>query len=846
MSDTLVLNRPLSGLQPNVDHKTRDSIGVLEGSNFRVLNSGLVTAYGAKANKLIPQLRLPEYASVVQNLLFSDEFVIDLDTQTIVYVWETKDNIKGRWTSAYVGGVYYFCRAGRGLYTYNYTTKQFLPATVAGSSIAVTDYIACASVAGRLVALTEDAIAYSDFDDGSNIGLTNIDTGAAVQSLVIAGNGKGLALVSTYDSMYVFTQTGVIIGSGSDAVSAFRFQAVIGRRYAPLNSFCVAPLEEHSHVILTEAGLFVVTTGEALPQPWEPEMSEYLVRQYFVYGRTEVALTYVAELQEIMVSVQDSRTRRALYDKAFTYYLPTRMWGSFNEHHYLVSDYGYVDINGEFYNWVTDLYRTKLNHSAKYVIPPIYDIATYTDEDGNLVSSGMFVFSNFATNNTSSSFFASVEGNLREFSLPEIILTSLPDYFQGSIYSEEPMLEPLDNVTIDNRNSTDTLPTEPQNNVTHQYRDTVITATPEPHDNAMVSLYSDSSEDEVVLEPADSVVTETYDSGTVLPTEPEDNYNSELHFTGTVATPVPEDNTTELEPDEIIDYNLLDGEEDWNELNGLVEYNDKYIVNTYCTFGNEVSINNIVANTHASFGNEFSRANLLVDTFCEFGLWFQLGSQVANTYFTMGLEAYYEQNVVETYCSFGVGISYGQILCNTYSDFGLQTRYGTLINQTSMQFAGSYYTDVIVPQDYVRESLGSYLVMGAYRFTDQATVDALSVITNLAIGSEERNVNIDELDYEEEPDEIIDYNLLDGEEDWGVDASIVPLFDVSVEGTLDGYKIWADQLHEPQITVDNGNMKYYSLYSTGIYHRVKIDASEYGQAVNLKFLELQGFLGGRL
>lgn len=334
------------GDQPALDRKQVQEPYVVEGENYLVDAEGPYSAFG---NAIINYTRLEGsedlYSFEVNEefFLFHDELVLRYDANYRsyypAYIYETADaSQKWPWTSALVGGVYYFARKGYGLISYNPITMKW--AQVSGNGLAATaDIYACLEVVGRLVVLSEDAYQWSNIDDGTQF-TTNTSTGTGAQALNIVGGGTPYGLYRTADGFCAVTSQGVVKAEQIDAISLTFRHYVLTKDIKPLDQFNIIQFGKDTILMLTKNGLY--TTSGRHPEIFDPLMSEYFYRKLFPTINLAtvglIKLHYSDDKQLLFISISENEIPFS-YPYAHVLYRPVNKWGRFNRNHVAVGDF---------------------------------------------------------------------------------------------------------------------------------------------------------------------------------------------------------------------------------------------------------------------------------------------------------------------------------------------------------------------------------------------------------------------------------------------------------------------------------------------------------------------------
>ena len=147
--------------------------------------------------------------------------------------------------------------------------------------------------------------------------------------------------------------------------------------------------------------------------------------------------------------------------------------------------------------------------------------------------------------------------------------------------------------------------------------------------------------------------------------------------------------------------------------------------------------------------------------------------------------------------------------------------------------------------------LNASVLVGLYRLTDELTADRLSYITNANIGmlsDAAGTVYEDWMSDVEYPTKITEdwLTMPDENVDWGGDPVLSTLGDPKIISSLDGYTPDENQVDALNLVRADGKIKFYSCYSSGLYHAYQFDAFEIGENFAIKTIDMTMNLGGRI
>lgn len=140
--------------------------------------------------------------------------------------------------------------------------------------------------------------------------------------------------------------------------------------------------------------------------------------------------------------------------------------------------------------------------------------------------------------------------------------------------------------------------------------------------------------------------------------------------------------------------------------------------------------------------------------------------------------------------------------------------------------------------------IGAYIEIGLLRLPVVENADEMSLITDMSVGMFDNTTFGGTEDWMTMPNEVADWMLLAGMEDWGFGIPSIVTYSVEMIATNDGVNTFTNQV--PTMSTDAGAVQFYKPFITGIFHKVRVGADEVDQAFHLKFLELSGSNAGRL
>ena len=198
---------------------------------------------------------------------------------------------------------------------------------------------------GRLVVVTEELIKWSAVANGEDMA-PDPDTGAGFQVLYSAGQ----ICYSYGDGVLTYTANGIFRSALTNSAVVFRHLPFYGNEFVPFNPWCVVEMPDNTQVFLTDHG-FYITDGNKAPELWQPLMSEFFADlQELVEPApfsTAIRLTSLQKERIIAVSIVPFDTQNPwLFEDAWIYHTRTDQWGSLNRFHYGLLEYSF--LLGEF------------------------------------------------------------------------------------------------------------------------------------------------------------------------------------------------------------------------------------------------------------------------------------------------------------------------------------------------------------------------------------------------------------------------------------------------------------------------------------------------------------------
>lgn len=360
----------IKGRTPGLEPTQSKELFALEGRNYTFDSLGVKSPFGNRLLTPVSFVR-PAHAQGVRLRLRGGDRVFHLLADGI-YEWDeaaggyqTIFQIPSaivtpyRWTHQYLNGQMYFAHPTTGLLVLNLDTGICAP----HEDVAIGTLPRIMSVTennGRLVVMTDEFYGWSAPSNGLDFKPTF--GGAGFQKIAERVAGDPILALSYARGVMTWTTGGIMRAEFSGDTSVFRFRT-LNTEYRPINSFCMARVDEDTVIFLDERGLFQ-TRGEAIT-PYAPVFNEFLIN--FLQDNkyrdgTNVRLEWDDRKRYLFLSYSDSYAS-PLFEKCFVYYPPLDKWGEFNESHYgilpiRIDDseradeyFGFVDESGRPRYW---------------------------------------------------------------------------------------------------------------------------------------------------------------------------------------------------------------------------------------------------------------------------------------------------------------------------------------------------------------------------------------------------------------------------------------------------------------------------------------------------------------
>lgn len=326
---------------PYYDAKQLAEFSVVGGKNFMPTVSGYKSAFGSDVlsdrsldTRLLLNAQIFSLAEEV--LVLCNRYGIlqyDPDSEGWYYLVKSSSELSSGypWSIAYVGGDWFFCKSGFGVWRYRLDERsgKFISDNVPDGPVSI-----CAS-GGRLVILGRSTYAWSAVGDGSDLE-TSLVTGAGFQALSLIG-GKPLSVKSNTIGFLVYTTAGIIRVESVDTPNPFYHKVLTADDYAPVSPWAVCEIGTGSHVFLAKSGLYA-TSGD-YPQILEKDFSKWLTGttlKYLLQSRYDLplALAYDANRRYLILSYAEYAIDASPYSIAYVLDIELAKWGKFDQNHY--------------------------------------------------------------------------------------------------------------------------------------------------------------------------------------------------------------------------------------------------------------------------------------------------------------------------------------------------------------------------------------------------------------------------------------------------------------------------------------------------------------------------------
>lgn len=326
---------------PYYDAKQLAEFSVVGGKNFMPTVSGYRSAFGSDVlsdrsldTRLLLNAQIFSLAEEV--LVLCNRYgIMQYDPASEGWYYLVKSNSELStsypWSIAYVGGDWFFCKSGFGVWRYRLDERSGMFV----SNNVPTDPVSICSSGGRLVILGRSTYAWSAIGDGTDL-KTSLVTGAGFQALSLIG-GKPLAVKSNTIGFLVYTTAGIIRVEAIDTPNPFYHKVLTADDYAPVSPWAICEVGTGSHVFLAKSGLYA-TSGD-YPNILEKEFSKWLTGttlKYLLQSRYDLplALTYDANRRLLVLSYAEYAIDASPYSVAYALDIELAKWGKFDQNHY--------------------------------------------------------------------------------------------------------------------------------------------------------------------------------------------------------------------------------------------------------------------------------------------------------------------------------------------------------------------------------------------------------------------------------------------------------------------------------------------------------------------------------
>jgi hypothetical protein len=794
----------IKGLIPLLDRKRVQQPFVVDGRNFYIDADGPISGFGEQE---------------VFHEAFASGVVLDFNEASNdfipVFTFLQPASVFP-WTHATVGGIEYFARKDVGLLQFNTVTDQW--ALITGSDVP-SDIQACAESGGRLIVAATGWSAWSAIDDGTDFAPSTV-TGAGAQALgLIAATGADdiITVLPVAEGYLTITKNGIMRSRLVERLNPFQHTRLTEvHDPLPINPFSIIELSRFRHVFLAREGFFAIEGGKLTT--WQPVMGEFFHARQLPFFDLDnfpniVRLSVDNDRQWVIVSVATTQAP-SQYNIAYVLYIPSDEWGVFNRLHsaFIKLDvstalqtgfsFGFVDTQGSIFRFTDG----SINNSWPVARRETYDYHANVEfparrEVADNVMPSRLVFSHI----DEGQFAASGVYNL-EFEQQTSMEPAVPDAVQ-----------------IENDGHLNLIEAKGRNFALFDwfYDGTCINALNVAlgYDGLLLAdqLTDDASSggNSGMNNSVGSSLPSTAIFGASIKIKKDFTANHfcgyELVFGGAVF-PTPK-----------IEAVLV-----FNPATGVVNASPILTNVTVVEVGDYWEISAALANDAA--GNHIFELTISP-------LWNLDGSLVRDNIPT--------------------GLS---VIVDDARAWRLDLPVYTF--QSSMRMANAITQLITKLEPFDERGLDSYIEVGLIRFsTEDKDPDEMSMITNVILGQLDPGVGLALETFE---DWLLDYTLdaffdwltdTSGDEDWGegLATSGVTNYQASIIGTNDGYAIYGATVSPPAPMTEvlteereEGRNKFFTCDNNGLFHIVRIDAIEIGEAYHLKTMELRGYLAGRV
>lgn len=350
---------PIETYMPSIDERNSQGVHVIDGKNFLFDSKGPKSGFGSDILTPFPFSAPVDLQGVqIQGRTFTM-------TQDAILEWRDKmpaiwdlvmtfdspvvESQRLPWSAIYLDGASYFGQLNRGVYQGiedDITGKLVFTQVNAMNTPGFPDDVrAMASVRNRMIAVTQDAIYWSNTGE---LDFTPQLGGAGMNFIDTFTKGTFVALTEYDDGFTVWTTEGSVQAEFIDGDAVWRFFPGTSLE-RPMTAWATLRLASGVHVFLNEHGLFISQMGQD-PQPWTPEfnefLSQYMLNQEIQGAKWRLVYDFDRQVMYVMESMDN-----VIYRKSFVL-TPTRnKWGMFNVPVYGMlnlteSQFGYAGMDG--------------------------------------------------------------------------------------------------------------------------------------------------------------------------------------------------------------------------------------------------------------------------------------------------------------------------------------------------------------------------------------------------------------------------------------------------------------------------------------------------------------------
>lgn len=782
-----------------------------------------------------------------------------------------------RWTYAVVGGKHYFARRGIGLLQYEFSSNLW---TVVSGGDVPTGIVACAEAGGRLFVLSDDVIARSVIDEGTDF-TPDIATGAGAQSLAIINGGyegHAYTVFSFAGGVLVYTAEGILLVELISAIVPVRHR-VLTHDHVLFNPYCVIPVGKREQRFLTRAGLYNIVDG-GTPEPWQPAQGEFLKSIILPNLSPEkeslVRLCNCSQRLWFMIAIASNQTP-GVYTITYVLYEPAQKWGVFNTPHAGMGvmaitagqgrkfRLGFMDLYGSF-NYFDDANQITstpdlLDPTVLYYHPPNEDFPP-RNEGGTLrmpawgrgVTWNEY---NFSQSPTGFGFYKFTDTSYCSEARRDVTLDLAPrsvvavttqgaDYFRSA---QNVATTTESNLLIVGRFK---LNTEPGTIAQDFF--SIGTQT------IRLSVVKDGA---VVVFRARMIVNgETIDLSTPVtyPILTDTWYlyavrissgaggSAQLHIENQLGESSGDAVTISDEFDLAFPLAVLGNYSgDPNRPNICVA--DIYVHHSCHTLLDLCDPTDLLLFTEFDQVTQEAIRKCVAHVVADFEDALFVKPDIALRW-DEGSNQWVNEGAQTPFALAPVLNPNSPQICDDLYTYGALHTYGVIYRAEGEGYASICVLNIDYPADPVYEDLNAYVKLGPIRYSKDADLDELSTITETAVSSLDAD-NLEEtvIDYMDDypPIDItVDWNTETGLEDWGFGLTVTANYETSWQGTIDGRAVWQNMNITPEQVSVHGNVKYFASTVNGLYNFVTIATAQAGDSFHIKTLEARVFHSGRL